>query len=151
MLGPRSRHMRAMGIVGRTVPVKNHAAFVASAGLLAQRPPEVRFVFVGGGELEQTIPADVDRRGLTDRTHFLGWRRDLPRIYADLDVVALSFVNEGTPVSLIEAMAAGAPVVSTAVGGPRRGHAPLPSAARSSTNTGPSACAGTSSVSMTGC
>ena len=49
--------------------------------------------------------------------HFLGWRKDLARIYADLDVVALSSINEGTPVSLIEAMAAGTPVVSTAVGG----------------------------------
>jgi glycosyltransferase involved in cell wall biosynthesis len=49
--------------------------------------------------------------------HFLGWRGDLDRIYADLDVVALTSRNEGSPVALIEAMAAGAAVVSTSVGG----------------------------------
>jgi glycosyltransferase involved in cell wall biosynthesis len=74
-------------------------------------------VFVGGGELEKEIRADVVARGLSPRTHFLGWRRDLPVIYADLDVAALSSLNEGTPVSLIEAMASGVPVVSTNVGG----------------------------------
>ncbi|MCD6553999.1 MAG: glycosyltransferase [Anaerolineae bacterium] len=55
--------------------------------------------------------------GLADQVLFLGWRADMPRIYADLDVVALTSRNEGTPVSLIEGMAAGVPVVSTAVGG----------------------------------
>ena len=106
-----------VGIVGRMVPVKDHATFVAAAALLAARRADVRFVFVGGGELQSAIKADVEARGLSDRSHFLGWRQDLDRIYADLDVVALSSVNEGTPVSLIEAMAAGRPVVSTAVGG----------------------------------
>ena len=106
-----------VGIVGRMVPVKDHASFVQAAALLAARRPDTRFVFVGGGELETQIRQAVDTAGLTDRTHFLGWRRDLARIYADLDVTVLSSLNEGTPVSLIEAMAAGTPVVSTAVGG----------------------------------
>ena len=106
-----------VGIVGRMVPVKDHATFIAAAALLAARRPDVQFVFVGGGELQDQIRADLQARGLLPRTHLLGWRRDLARIYADLDVVALSSVNEGTPVSLIEAMSAGTPVVSTAVGG----------------------------------
>lgn len=108
---------KLVGIVGRMVPVKDHATFVAAAALLAERRSDVEFVLVGGGELAQTIAEDVQRRGLTGRTHLLGWRKDLPRIYADLDVVALCSINEGTPVSLIEAMTAGTPVVSTAVGG----------------------------------
>jgi glycosyltransferase involved in cell wall biosynthesis len=108
---------KLVGIVGRMVPVKAHSAFVSAARLLADRRPDVRFVFVGGGELEESIRADVRAQGLADRTHFLGWRRDLPAIYADLDVTALSSLNEGTPVSLIEAMASGVPVVSTNVGG----------------------------------
>ena len=108
---------RLVGIVGRMVPVKAHATFVAAADLLARRRRDVHFVFVGGGQLEREIRADVANRGLAERTHFLGWRRDLPVIYADLDVAALSSLNEGTPVSLIEAMACGVPVVSTNVGG----------------------------------
>jgi glycosyltransferase involved in cell wall biosynthesis len=55
--------------------------------------------------------------GLSQRVHFLGWRRDLDAVYADLDIVALTSLNEGTPVALIEAMASGRPVVATAVGG----------------------------------
>jgi glycosyltransferase involved in cell wall biosynthesis len=106
-----------VGIVGRMVPVKDHATFVAAAARLAEQRPDVCFVFVGGGELAAAVRADVERRGLTGRSFFLGWRRDLARIYADLDVVALSSINEGTPVSLIEAMAAGTPVASTSVGG----------------------------------
>ena len=106
-----------VGIVGRMVPIKDHATFVAAAALLAERRPDVQFVFVGGGELESQIHADAAARNIRDRCHFLGWRRDLPQIYADLDVVALSSINEGTPVSLIEAMAASVPVVSTDVGG----------------------------------
>ncbi|HEY0709144.1 MAG TPA: glycosyltransferase [Polyangia bacterium] len=108
---------KLVGIVGRMVPIKDHATFVAAAALIAKRRTDVEFVFVGGGELEETIRADVANRGLSHRCHFLGWRRDLDRIYADLDVAALASINEGTPVSLIEAMSCGTPVVSTNVGG----------------------------------
>jgi glycosyltransferase involved in cell wall biosynthesis len=111
------RDARLVAIVGRMVPVKDHATFLAAASHLARRRPDVRFVLVGGGELEAQVRASVSRSGLGDRTHFLGWRRDLPLICADLDVSVISSLNEGTPVSLIEAMAAGVPVVSTRVGG----------------------------------
>jgi glycosyltransferase involved in cell wall biosynthesis len=106
-----------VAIVGRMVPVKDHLTFVAAAAELAARRPEVQFVFVGGGEQEEAVRAEVERRGLSSRCHLLGWRQNLEQIYADLDVVALSSLNEGTPVTLVEAMAAGVPVVSTAVGG----------------------------------
>lgn len=108
---------KLVGIIGRMVPVKDHATFVAAAQILAERRNDVEFVFVGGGELEPKIRADVAKRGINGRAHFLGWRSDLPAIYADLDVAALSSVNEGTPVSLIEAIASGVPVVATNVGG----------------------------------
>src|SRR5215813_15019539 len=55
--------------------------------------------------------------GIADRVIFTGWRRDLPRIYADLDALVVSSNNEGTPVSAIEAMASECPVVATRVGG----------------------------------
>ena len=106
-----------VGIVGRMVPVKDHATFVAAAALLAARRPEVSFVLVGGGELEAAVRSELERHGLAGRAHMLGWTEDLAPIYANLDAVALSSINEGTPVTLIEAMAAGIPVVATAVGG----------------------------------
>ncbi|MDB4964868.1 MAG: glycosyltransferase [Myxococcales bacterium] len=109
--------VRLVAIVGRMVPVKDHATFIAAAALLAARHDDLQFVFVGGGELEGEVRAQLETRGLTARAHLLGWTRHLDRIYADLDVVALSSVNEGTPVALIEAMAAGVPVAATRVGG----------------------------------
>jgi glycosyltransferase involved in cell wall biosynthesis len=102
-----------VGIVGRMVPIKNHELFFRAAALV----PNAHFVVVGGGEREAELRALVSELRLDDRTHFIGWRRDLDVIYADLDVVALTSKNEGTPVALIEAMAAGVPVVATAVGG----------------------------------
>jgi glycosyltransferase involved in cell wall biosynthesis len=108
---------KLVAIVGRMVPVKDHATFIAAAEILAQRRADVHFIFVGGGELEAEVRAELLRRGLRERAHLLGWSRQLEQIYADLDVVALSSVNEGTPVALIEAMAAGVPVAATAVGG----------------------------------
>ena len=106
-----------VGIVGRMVPVKDHATFIEAAAVLAGRRADVQFVFIGGGELEQAVREHLARVGLTKRAHLLGWRRELHRLYPDLDVFALSSVNEGTPVTLIEAMAAGVPVVATSVGG----------------------------------
>jgi glycosyltransferase involved in cell wall biosynthesis len=106
-----------IGIVGRMVPIKNHDLFFEAAALLRKNFTDARFVVVGAGEREQELRALAERLHLSANTHFLGWRRDLDRIYADLDVVALTSRNEGTPVALIEALAAGVPVCATAVGG----------------------------------
>jgi glycosyltransferase involved in cell wall biosynthesis len=59
----------------------------------------------------------VDRLGIRHAVRFLGWRRDMVSVYADLDVVALTSRNEGSPVALIEALASARPVISTHVGG----------------------------------
>ena len=105
-----------IGIVGRVVPIKNHAMFFDMARrVLAVR--DAGFVIVGDGELRADLERMVRELGLADRTVFLGWRRDLDVIYADLDLVALTSINEGTPVAVIEAMAAARPVVATRVGG----------------------------------
>ncbi len=104
-----------VSIVGRLVPVKNHRLFFEMARRVAAELPHAYFVIVGDGELRSAL--EEEAASLGDRAHFLGWRRDLPVIYADSDVVALTSVNEGTPVALIEAMASGTPVVATRVGG----------------------------------
>jgi glycosyltransferase involved in cell wall biosynthesis len=108
---------KLVGIVARLVPIKNHHLFLQAAKVVAEAVPQARFLVVGDGELREELKAYVCDLGLDERAFFTGWRRDLPRLYADLDVVALTSINEGTPVSLIEAMAAGVPVVATAVGG----------------------------------
>jgi glycosyltransferase involved in cell wall biosynthesis len=102
-------------IVGRLVPVKNHRLFFEMARRVAAELPQTHFVVVGDGELRPAL--EEEAASLRDRAHFLGWRRDLPVIYADSDVVVLTSVNEGTPVALIEAMASGKSVVATRVGG----------------------------------
>jgi glycosyltransferase involved in cell wall biosynthesis len=106
-----------IGIVGRIVPIKNHRLFLDAALHVADQNPRVRFVIVGDGPLRPEMERYAYELGIANRVIFTGWRRDLQRIYADLDVLAVSSINEGTPVSAIEAMAAGRPVVATCVGG----------------------------------
>lgn len=108
---------KLVGIVARLVPIKNHHLFLQVAEVVAEAVPEARFLVVGDGELRDELEACALDWRLDGRVLFTGWRQDLPRLYADLDVVALTSINEGTPVSLIEAMAAGVPVAATAVGG----------------------------------
>jgi glycosyltransferase involved in cell wall biosynthesis len=106
-----------IGIVGRLFPIKNHRLFLNAAARMALQLPSTRFVIVGDGTLRADLEHYAHELGFADRVIFTGWRRDLPNIYADLDVLVVSSDNEGTPVSAIEAMAAGCPVVATRVGG----------------------------------
>jgi glycosyltransferase involved in cell wall biosynthesis len=106
-----------VGIIGRLFPIKNHHLFLDAAALVVKQEPAARFVIVGDGVLRPDLERHARHLGLADRVIFTGWRGDLPRIYADLDVLAVTSNNEGTPVSAIEAMAAGRPVVATNVGG----------------------------------
>jgi len=108
---------RLVGIVGRMVPIKGHRNFLQSASKVLRSCSNVRFVLVGDGLLRREMEMECRRLGITKAVTFLGWRRDLDKIYADLDMVVMSSLNEGTPVSLIEAMAAGKAVVATRVGG----------------------------------
>jgi glycosyltransferase involved in cell wall biosynthesis len=106
-----------ISIVGRLVPIKNHSLFLDVAARLTERGRRCRFAVVGGGPEEERLRARAAELGIADRVHFLGWRTDLERIYAGSDLVALTSRNEGTPVCLIEALAAGRPVIATEVGG----------------------------------
>lgn len=106
-----------IGIVGRLVPIKAHDLFLAAASVVAKAHPDAHFAIVGDGELWEELHAAVARMGLADRVHFTGWRSDLREVYSDLDIVVCCSRNEGTPVSLIEACAAGRCVIGTRVGG----------------------------------
>jgi glycosyltransferase involved in cell wall biosynthesis len=106
-----------VGMVGRLVPIKDVPTFLEAARHVLERRPEVRFALVGDGEERQALEALRGTLGLGAAVHFFGWRRELAGVYGDLDVVVNASRNEGTPVALIEALAAARPVVATAVGG----------------------------------
>ena len=106
-----------VGIVARLAAVKAHETFLEAARAIAHARPDATFLVVGDGERRAALEALAAGLGLGARVRFLGWRADLDRLYADLDVVVLTSKNEGSPVALIEAMAAGRPVVSTRAGG----------------------------------
>jgi glycosyltransferase involved in cell wall biosynthesis len=106
-----------VGTVGRLVPIKNHRLFLEAARSMVDSGSPARFVIVGDGELREPLREYASQSGIADRVHFLGWKRDMVPVYAALDLFALTSDNEGTPVAVIEAMAAGVPVVATAVGG----------------------------------
>jgi glycosyltransferase involved in cell wall biosynthesis len=106
-----------VGIVARLVPIKAHEVFLEGARSLGRVRPDVRFLIVGDGERRAELELLVDTLDLRATVTFLSWRQDMARLYADLDVVTLTSRNEGSPVVMIEALAAQRPVVSTAVGG----------------------------------
>jgi glycosyltransferase involved in cell wall biosynthesis len=106
-----------IGTVGRLCEVKNHALLLEATARLVRDGDRVRLVMVGDGHLRSWLEARARALGLGGAVTFLGFRRDALRLYPDLDLVALTSLNEGTPVTLLEAMACGRPVVATAVGG----------------------------------
>lgn len=108
-----------VSVVGRLVPIKNHELLIRATAKVLQAGRDLTLAIVGGGPEEGRLRHLVDELEIGDAVHFVGWRDDLARIYADSTVVALSSDNEGTPVCLIEAMACGCPVIATNVGGVR--------------------------------
>lgn len=108
-----------VGIVGRLVPIKNHHMFLDAAKIFIERHGnvDVRFLIVGDGELRTELEKYTMDLGIGDKVLFCGWENDIPKLYADLDILAMTSINEGTPVSIIEAMASLVPVISTDVGG----------------------------------
>ena len=112
-----------IGIVGRLVPIKNHRMFLEVARqVLSDKKwvsQPVKFIIIGDGELREALKSYAQKLGIVDSVEFRGWVREVKKIYEELDIVVLTSLNEGTPVSLIEAMAAGRGVVATDVGGVR--------------------------------
>jgi len=106
-----------IGIVARLVPIKGHQYFLEAAAQVTKVYPTAKFLIIGDGELRRQLEDHVKRSGMQENTIFSGFRKDLTKIYADLDIVVLSSLNEGLPVTVIEALAAAKPVVATDVGG----------------------------------
>ena len=106
-----------VAFVGRLTAIKRPDLFIDAAAQIAGVDPQAQFLIAGGGELDATMRGQATALGIADRVRFLGWQRDVARLYAASDVVALTSRNEGTPVALIESMASGVPVVAFNVGG----------------------------------
>src|SRR5262245_20793244 len=108
---------KLIGLVARLQPVKGHRYFIEAAGRVAAAEPKAHFLLVGDGALRRENEEQAARLGINDRVHLLGDRNDAALIPAGFDVAVLASLSEGLPNTVIEAMAAGAPVVATAVGG----------------------------------
>jgi glycosyltransferase involved in cell wall biosynthesis len=118
----------AVGIVGRLAPVKNHAFFLKAFQNIQQRiKKNAKAFIIGDGELKKALVnqcienhlsySTVEKPDPSAKVIFTSWIKDIDTAMAGLDIIALSSLNEGTPVSLIEAQAAGKPIVSTMTGG----------------------------------
>ena len=106
-----------VSLVGRLTAIKQPELFLEAAARVVRDDPRAQFLIAGRGELEPGLREQAAALGLVERVRFLGWQRDVGPIYAASDLVAITSRNEGTPVALIESMAAGVPGVAFAVGG----------------------------------
>ncbi len=105
-----------VGIVGRLTEIKNHQMFLNSVARLKGQTG-MRFAVIGDGSLRESLEKQARSLGVESEVIFTGGRRDPEYFYPALDIVALTSLNEGTPLTLIEAMANARPVVATSVGG----------------------------------
>jgi glycosyltransferase involved in cell wall biosynthesis len=103
--------------VARLDYLKDHATAIRTIERVAGRCPNARLVLVGEGPERGAIEDLVQARVMGDHVRLLGRRTDVPRLLAAADIVLLTSISEGIPLTLIEAMASGHPVVSTRVGG----------------------------------
>ena len=124
--GPASRRRLGLsaddvvfGVVGRLEPEKDHRTLLHAFRALLDRPRSAHLLIIGDGSLRGELESHSRNLGLERNVTFLGARADIPEVLAALDVFVLSSVNEGVPVSVVEAMGAGKPVIATDVGGLR--------------------------------
>jgi sugar transferase (PEP-CTERM/EpsH1 system associated) len=103
--------------VARLNPLKDHLTAVESIAKLVDKKIPVRLILVGEGETQSEIERTIDQLGLTRNVQLLGTRQDIPELLSAADAFLLSSISEGIPLTIIEAMAAGIPVVATDVGG----------------------------------
>jgi len=103
--------------VGRIVEAKNYPLLVDAIVELGKKIPEARCLIAGDGDQKEEIEKKIGSLGVSERIKMAGTRRDIPELLAAAEIFTLSSVREGLPVSILEAMASGTPVVSTDVGG----------------------------------
>ncbi len=106
-----------VGMIANLNRYKDHSTFLEAAADVAAAYPAVRFLLVGEGPMRPSIEARIEKLDLSRRVVLMGARSDIPAMLAAIDVFVLASHEEGLPNSILEAMAAGKPVVATNVGG----------------------------------
>ncbi len=126
--GPRRTKLRewnvpenrvVAGMVACFKPQKSPLDFVEVAARVLKETDRVHFIMAGDGELRPAIEARIRDLGISSHITLLGWQKDMPEVYRNLDVVVLTSLWEGLPCVFSEAMAAGLPIVATQVDGAR--------------------------------
>lgn len=110
-------HDFVIGTIGRLSPEKGHAILLTAAREIVAGEENARFLIVGDGPLREGLEQESRRLGLGDKVVFGGVQKDMPKIYAAIDLLAMPSLAEGLPMTLLEAMAARVPAVLTEVGG----------------------------------
>jgi glycosyltransferase involved in cell wall biosynthesis len=105
-----------VGVVGRLSAQKAHHVLFEAVAKCLPDVPSLRLAVIGDGELRSQLHDTAERLGIGHRTTFLGTRRDIPQLLPGLDLSCLSSVHEGVPIALMEAMAAGVPIVASDCG-----------------------------------
>jgi glycosyltransferase involved in cell wall biosynthesis len=105
------------GCVGRLVELKNHAAAIRALARLAVALPSLRLVLIGSGPFHERLAGLARELGIADRVLQLGERNDTRELLPGLDAFLMPSLTEGHSIALLEAMAAGLPIVATRVGG----------------------------------
>lgn len=109
-------HAPVCGIIAALRPEKNHLLFLRAARQLVAAKPDSHFLVVGDGPERAKLTAVINQTPLESRVHFAGARADIPEMLSAMDIFSLTSHNEASPVSILEAMATGLPVVATDVG-----------------------------------
>jgi glycosyltransferase involved in cell wall biosynthesis len=110
-------HSHLVATIGRLTEQKGHCYLIDAATTVVSTYPDTHFLFVGDGELKDELQQQVQQAGLSANIHFLGIRDDVPHLLAAVDLFVLPSLWEGLSVALLEGMAAGKPMVATAVSG----------------------------------
>ena len=115
-LGVRPDEILA-AVIARLEPQKGHATVIEAAARLRGQHPQLRFLFVGGGSMQDLLPAMAERLGVRERVVFTGFRTDSADLIRAADLSVLTSTKEGLSNTLLESLAAGRPVIASAVGG----------------------------------
>ncbi len=113
----RENRPLVIGWVGRLTEIKDPLFFVDLAAVMKSSGTPAKFVMVGDGHLRQAIEAKISEYSLQGDFTLSGWQQEMAKVYSRIDLIVLTSLNEGTPVTMIEAMATGRPFVAFNVGG----------------------------------